>query len=95
MTYNITNQDIETWNKENPDEEPITLKQCVEHLDEQVEEALESLKETIYDKLDWYRNQYNWEVGSGHPNESFFDYRGEFNDLVIDKFWETFNKDKD
>ena len=27
--------------------------------------------------------------------ESFFDYRGEFNDLVIDKFWETFNKDKD
>ena len=71
MTYNITNQDIETWNKENPDEE------------------------TIYDKLDWYRNQYNWEECSGHPNESFFDYRGEFNDLVIDKFWETFNKDKD
>ena len=42
MKYNLNIQEIDTWNKENPDEQ-YTYQQCEEILDEQIEFALEGL----------------------------------------------------
>ena len=85
MKYNLNIQEIDTWNKENPDEQ-YTYQQCEEVLDEQIEFALEGLQETLGEKIDWWSSQYNWESDNALPDSSFFDYKGEFNALVVDKY---------
>jgi len=55
-------------------------------LDEQIEFALEGLQETLVEKIEWWSNQYNWESDNALPDSSFFDYKGEFNALVVDKY---------
>ena len=52
MTYKINTQAVDTWNKENPDEQ-FTYQECEDRLDEQIDDAVEGLRETINDKIEW------------------------------------------
>ena len=88
MTYKINTQAVDTWNKENPDEQ-FTYQECEDRLDEQIDDAVEGLRETINNKIEWWSNLNNWSE-LDDPADCF-DYRCEFNTLVVDRFLETFH----
>ena len=86
MTYNINKQAIEKWNKENHEDDHFTYEQCVEIIDGQVWNSLESLQATIQHKFERFRNASNWELGVGLDlPEEFFD-QSELNDLVLNRY---------
>ena len=86
MTYNINKQAIEKWNKENHEDDHFTYEQCVEIIDGQVWNSLESLQGTIQRAFERFRNSPNWELGVGLDlPEEFFD-QSELNDLVLNRY---------
>ncbi len=86
MTYNINKQAIEKWNKENHEDDHYTYEQCVEIIDGQVWNSLESLQGTIQRAFERFRNSPNWELGVGLDlPEEFFD-QSELNDLVLNRY---------
>ena len=86
MTYNINKQAIEKWNKENHEDDHFTYEQCVEIIDGQVWNSLDSLKGSIQDVFKRFEENYNWECGVDLDlPEEFFD-QSELNDLVLNRY---------
>ena len=86
MTYNINKQAIEKWNKENDEDDHFTYEQCVEIIDGQVWNSLDSLKGSIQDVFKRFEENYNWECGVDLDlPEEFFD-QSELNDLVLNRY---------
>ena len=86
MTYNINKQAIEKWNKENDEDDHFTYEQCVEIIDGQIWNSLESFQGTIQRAFERFRNGSNWELGVGLDlPEEFFD-QSELNDLVLNRY---------
>ena len=86
MTYNINKQAIEKWNKENHEDDHFTYEQCVEIIDGQVWNSLDSLKGSIQDVFKRFEENYNWECGVELDlPEEFFD-QSELNDLVLNRY---------